>query len=269
MVDSREIRRICKFCGKQFELSKSQMRQVKSKWPTNCSRSCARKAQHSRNHKHIRTEKECVMCGSKFTTTNWNNGKVYCSKKCASTARFGEKDNKKMLSKLNQILKDKKYLKYIENVAFKYSYKFGKCEEFGKEILQEYFLNLCNGNNTTIENVANSLIRKEIKRGVTGKWQSDFSFSTEQAMKFIKEKKTSLSSIEFKEYILDLYGSLSDFEREFITMYIKGFKDSEVMKMIRKKYPIGNERFYQEKKRLFREINYSNYGEKYKKITEY
>ena len=269
MVDSREIRRICNFCGTKFELTKNQMRQAKDKWPVNCSRSCARKAQHQRNYKHIRTEKECGICGEVFTTANWDSERTFCSNQCAATARFGDKDTSKTMERLERIIRDEAYMGYLKGISLKAAFKYGRDEEFAKEIVQEYFLALCNGHNTTIENVSKSMLRSEMKRGITGKRDCDFSFSTDEAMKYIKKQKMELSSIEFQEYVIDLYSGLNEFERNFITLYIKGFKDHEVMSLIRNKFPIGNERFYLEKKRLFKEIDYSKFGENYTSFKEY
>lgn len=247
------------------------MRQSKEKWAINCSRSCARKAQHARNHAKKRTELECPVCRKKFIAVKWEkeNGRTYCSTECAKTARFGEKDRSKMLYKVEAILKDDEYLRYINGLAKKISFKWRRDLEFAKEIVQEYFLRLCDGQNTMIEHVAKDMLRKELKRGITGKHNSDFNFNSLEALGEVKKKKNDLDSIEFKEYIIDLFGSLSEFERKFIWMYIKGFTNAEVMNEIRKKFPISNDNFYKEKRRIFKEIDYSNYGDNYKTRKDY
>lgn len=236
------------------------MRQVKNKWPVNCSRSCARKAQHLRNHGWKRKEKECEICSTPFVTTNWDKEKKYCSSKCVATARFGEKDTLKTRQRLDQILGDPPYYTYIKSVAGKIGHKFKKGEEFKEEVIQEYFLKLWEGQNTTIENVAKSMLRKEIKKGITGKWESDFSFIPQDALAFMKTKRRELNSIEFKEYLIDIFNILNEREREFFVLYLKGFKDREVIKEIRKKFPTGNQRFYDDKKQVFKKITLATEG---------
>lgn len=269
MENIREDRRVCNFCGEEYSLTESQMRQVKSKWPINCSRSCARKSQHARNHKSKRVNKKCDNCEKEFTVTNWDKDKKFCSIKCSSVKRFGIKDKQRMREKLNKILKDEAYTKYIKTTAWKITHKFGKGEEFYEDLLQEYFLALSMGLNTTIENVSKSFLRKELKRGITGKWNVDFNFSTMDAMPFIKQSYKRCTTSEFLIYIKELFITMTETERRFIIMYLKGFTDREVMKEIRKIEPMGNDKFYREKRRIFKELDYSSYGDNYKKKKHY
>lgn len=273
MESSREIRRICSFCEKEFELTKTQMRQVKEKWAINCSRSCARKKQHAHNHKDKRIDKKCIVCKKEFTVVNWNKDQELCSNKCVGIARFGEKDRTKMIVKLDRILKDEKYKKYIKGTAWRIANKFRLGEGFIEDLIQEYYLKLLEGNNTLIEHVANSLLRKELKKGIVGKWNVDFKISSTDIMPIIKEVSKECTNEEFMHYIADIMRPMNEFERKFILLYIKGFTDLEVMEKIRKHFPIGNEKFYKEKGRIFRNIDHSscNYGddEVYTKRKDY
>lgn len=255
MENKKNYVRVCNFCGSRFELTKNQRRQVKEKWATHCSRSCARKNQHARNYKTIRAWKKCDQCNKNFRVSNWDKERAFCSNKCAATARFGEKDKSKTLAKLQQIFKDEKYLNYLKGLSKKIAFKYHRDEHFAEDILQEYFLKLSEGCNTLLEHVAKSMIRKELKKGVVGKWDSDFTFNSVEVLGHIRHMKSDLDSIEFKEYILDLFCALNEFERKFIMLYIKGFTDVEVMQEIRKRYPIGNQKFYSEKRRIFKTVS--------------
>ena len=268
MENNKEVRRICKNCGIIFTLTKLQMRQVKTKWPVNCSRSCGKILQHKNNYGDKRENKKCEVCNKIFIIVNWNRDKKYCSLKCAGTGRFKKDNSEKVKKRLKQILKDNRYLKYIKGIALRIAFKYNRDKNFADEIVQDFFLALCEGNNTTIENVAKSYLRKELKRGIVGKWDVDFCFSTEDSLKYMKESYKFLSSYEFIEYIYDVFRGLNEFERKFILLYLKGFTDYEVMSEIRKKFPIGNKKFYEEKKRLL-EKYYSNYGNNYKKFKLY
>lgn len=267
MENTEQIRRICKFCKIEFFLTESQKTQAKEKWATHCSRSCARKAQHAKNHGNKRISKKCEICKKEFIVVNWDKYKKFCSNKCSSTARFGH--IKRDQSRLNQILKDEKYLGYIENVARKIQYKWGLGEWFYEDLLQEYFLELSKGNNTTIENVSKSLLRIELKKGVTGKWDVDFTFSTMDAIPYIKENYKKCSTTEFIKYIKEVFLTMDDVDKKFLWLWLKGFTDLETKKEIRKIMPISNQNYEDKKKQIKKDLWYKTYGENYKSIKDY
>lgn len=260
MGNKTENKRICKFCGVEFFLTSSQEKQVKK--ATYCSRSCARKHQHSKNHKNKRHNVTCPICKKVFTKIDWQGDRKFCSQKCAATARFGEKNISKMIKKCNQILKDEKYLAFIRYRAKKTLKNFRL--DLVDDVVQEYFLNLCSGINITVEQAAFGFLRKEIKRGVVGKWNSDFSFYPSDALEFLKIKSKEMCTKEFVDYLIDIGLCFNEFEKNLIYLYVKGFTDFEVKKKIREKYKISNENFYKEKEKIF-----SNYGENYKRIRCY
>lgn len=262
MGNETEDKRVCAFCGVAFEVQPYQKIQVKSKWPTHCSRSCARSHQHAINNKNIRIEKTCPICGKNFITVNWNSDKTFCSNVCASTNRFGVTDRANTKEKLGLILKDEKYMRYLKNIAKRISFRYRRGDQFAEDILQEYFLELSRGVNTLIEHVAKNMIRKELKRGITGKWDCDFSFHGEMALAQIKQDYNQFDSVTFVENMIDVFKSLNTFERKFILLYLKGFTNNQIMERIRKEFPVGNERFYREKEKILNKC-WSNFGDTY------
>jgi len=258
MEHERQIERVCKHCGIKFILSKSQLRQRKEKWPVHCSRSCSKKTQHAINHKDKRKSKNCPVCEKEFVVVNYNSDQKYCSQGCSATARFGHKNKESVQKRMKAIIRDKKYMAFLKRTATRIAYKFRRDENFAEEVVQEFFLELCKNHNTTIENVACGMIRKEIGRGVVGKRNVDFTFTTDVALRYIKDAKHNLAKNEFTDYIIDICRNCNEFERKFIFLYIKGFTNLEAMESIRKEFPIGNENFYREKKRLV-EQDWSNY----------
>lgn len=84
--DNRKIERICKYCGKIFYVDKSRLKYDRGKY---CSRSCMYKAQYNQK------EAVCKYCGRKFTKYKSyfeyreSNGK-YCSQECFVKSRYGE-----------------------------------------------------------------------------------------------------------------------------------------------------------------------------------
>ena len=160
-------------------------------------------------------------------------------------------------------------MKYIKGTAWRIALKYKKGEEFVEDLIQEFYLALTDGQNTLIEHVAMSLLRKEIKRGITGKWDSDFSFSPTEALACVKQARKECSYEEFMAYIIDVMRPMNEFEQKFILLYIKGFSDFEVMEKIREIFKIGNDKFYREKKRLLGEIDHSGYEETFKRPMQY
>lgn len=245
MEKPNEIRRICKWCGKQYELTKKQMRQVISKWPAHCSRSCSKRTQNAEKHGHKREHRNCQMCGESFVVVNWNKEKVFCSNQCASTSRFGEKDASKTRDRLNQILKDEKYKRYLDGVARRISFKYGRGEEFKEELTQEFFKSLWEGFNTTIENVAKDMLRSELKKGIVGKRNSDFRFNSVEMLKQVKEMSKFLGSQEFVEYVVDCSKILNETEQRFLNLYLKGITKPEVIDELRRQgVRMSNEKFH-------------------------
>lgn len=224
MDNSRKIRRVCKFCGKTFELTKSQLRQVEEKWPINCGRSCARKAQHARNHGDKRIDIECEGCGEVFQAVKWEikRGKKYCNSKCYYKSRFGEpkERRKKLNKKISAILRDEKYMAYLKGKAKYLGLKYGVDPD---DIIQDYFLHLLEGHNSFIEQTSMSIIRKEYNRGVCGKWKAKADIIDAEGLKFIKDKVRFLESNEFKEYLIDIKSVTTKYEYKVIELAILGF----------------------------------------------
>ncbi len=252
------MQRICKYCKKEFTLTIDQTRQAKHKWAVNCSRTCAKKAQHQKNHGKNRVVKSCKVCGKEFTTTIWNKNKTYCSGQCSATARFGTRNSKKTKAKVELILQDEKYLKYIKRVAKQFACRFRLDWE---DILQDYFTALLSGNNTTIEYVGLSKVRSEYRKGITGHRElNDFRFNPIEVLKEVKESHRAMDSIEFREFMIDMLTPMSVSERKFFLLAIKGYTKHEIVAEIRKEMPISNDNFWE----MAKEIDYGKWENAYK-----
>ena len=196
------------------------MRQTKDKWAVNCSRSCARKAQHERNHGSKRETKSCLVCNKKFKVTLYNKHQTFCSVACSSKHRFGDLDREKVKDKIESIIKDEKYFKFFKKKAFRLGLKY---EIDPEDIIQDFFLELCQGRNTMIEQSAMSTIRKEYNRGVTGKTKSKDIIIALENLNNIKSIEYFDSGLKFFEYIYDLKRLLSEDEFKIAWLKIIGF----------------------------------------------
>lgn len=253
-----QIRRICEYCKKEFTLTIDQIRQVKHKWPVNCSRTCAKKAQHEKNHGKNRVVKSCKICGKEFTTTIWNKDKTYCSSQCSANSRFGIRNSKKTREKIDLILRDEKYLRYITIIAKKFAFKF---QLEWQDLLQDYFAALLSGNNTTIEHVGLSKIMTEKRKGITGHRElKDFKFNSIEVLKEVKESHKKMTSIEFREFMIDMLTPLTGIERKFFLLAIKGYTKHEIVNEIRKEFPISNDNFWE----MAKKIDYGKWENSYK-----
>lgn len=245
MENVRKIRRVCNFCGKDFTLTKSQMRQVKEKWAVNCSKSCARKAQHAKNHADKRKVKKCDNCGAEFKTTNWNKGRMFCSTSCSSIARFGDpkRRKKKMLQKIEAILKDERYMAYLQSISKKIGLKYGvDCND----IFQDYFVALLEGQNCFIEQTAMTTVRKEYNRGICGKWKAKEITVSGEAIDLISKRGKKSTEIEKLELLNDLRAVTSSFEFLICKLLLQGFRAIE----IKDRLTTGNDRFWQTWKKI-------------------
>ena len=73
------IKRICKYCGKEFETT--------NKKRLHCNEYCKNQYKYRRkkNNEIEEIKKNCIYCGTEFETKNLN--KLYCSSKCAVNKR--------------------------------------------------------------------------------------------------------------------------------------------------------------------------------------
>lgn len=242
-------RRICSFCQKEFYLTRDQKRQAKSKWPINCSRSCARKSQHARNHKEKRIKITCENCGDEFQAIKWevDRGRKFCSQKCSNISRFGDPVRRRELmnEKIFKIIRDEKYYKYLKNIAERLSYNYRV--DFD-DLFQNYFLEILEGRNTTIEKATMSFVRKEYNRGITGKHYAGgitIGIDKESMNTFINKSK-NMSDIELIEYLIDLKSVLSEYEFKIFTMILEGHN----FELIRDKIKGSSAKFSETFKRL-------------------
>jgi len=221
--------RICGFCGAAFTVTKTQQRQVYEKWPKNCSRTCAKRAQHVKNHGDKRIDKSCPICSTIFTVTPYNIDKTFCSAKCSAIERFGmpseriKKNNERLLS----ILRDKKYMRYMRKIAYSIGRKYGVDAE---DILQDFFLHLASGHNSTIENTAMEIVRLEYNRGFTKTRFCKNAAVDLENFKHLQDHR-SMNDLDIFEYLLDLRKILTDDEMKIVHMLILGHGKVEIEKM--------------------------------------
>jgi len=237
MEVTREVRRVCAYCSISYTLTKLQMRQVKEKWPINCSKSCARKAQHARNHSDKRDAKDCEACGKKFVVANWDKGKRFCSITCSSINRFGDaKDRtKRNHDRLETIIRDEKYFGYIRSKAKKIAYQYGIEWE---DIVQDFFLELAEGRTAMIEKVAMNTVRETYRRGMVGaRYVNRSGFVIEDCLKVVKDKQKFLSSHDFIDYVFDLKSLLTESEFQVVFLALKGFNKREVYEQLKGNIP--------------------------------
>lgn len=214
-----EDRRLCKFCGVEFFLTPKQKRQVRERWPVNCSRSCARKAQHERNHGAIRTKKKCQFCSGEFTVTNWSKHQIFCSRECSNKNRFGNIDKESSRKKIFKILTDEPYLRFINNKAKSLASKYGVESD---DLIQDYFLSLLKGHNCLLEQSAMETIRKEYNRGVVGKRKANGVITGIESVGALREARSFLCGSEFSEYMMDLKATLDEDEFKIAWLKILG-----------------------------------------------
>lgn len=202
------------------------MRQVAKKWPVNCSRSCAKKLQHQKNHSSKRVVKKCETCEEEFYIAIWNRSQKYCSQKCSLFARFGEPKKRiaELRKKVEKIINDEKYMNFIKRKAIKISSKYGVDYN---DILQDYFLHLCEGHNSFIEQTSMDVIRREYNRGICGKRKAKDCLVNTDILEHIREKENFLDSFEFKEYLIDIEKTADEYELKLINLALCGFGRTE------------------------------------------
>lgn len=224
--------KVCKCCDKQLTISGKQLARPKGRLPVYCSKSCARKIQHLKKYGKIREEKECPICKNKFTVVNWNRDKTYCSIKCSSISRFGRPKESKLEieQRLETILKDKKYFNYIVNIAKRLGRFYGVDHD---DLIQDYFVCLLEGKNTSIEFVSAYSVRKEYNRGITGKHRAKDVIIDCDLIKILRNKKEKFSSIEMVEYLLDLKKITTQYEYKIIELALLGFGHGETKKKVK------------------------------------
>lgn len=225
MGSEKQNRRVCKYCGVGFELTKRQMRQQKK--AIFCSRSCARRHQHAKNHADKRQEKECEFCGIKFVVANWNREKRFCSIPCSSKARF-KKPTQIVINgrnRLKAIIEDKPYYEWLKRQAIRFEFKYGIDHE---DLLQAFLLSVVEGSHGRFEQCWFGEIRKELKRGLTGSYDAVPVVGGEDILKSVKENSEKMDRIEFIEYLVDLQRMLSETEFKLVCLYLIGFDKGEI-----------------------------------------
>lgn len=130
-----------------------------------------------------------------------------------------------------------------------------------EDVVQEFFLALLEGNNTRIEWIAYGIVQTEYRKGIVGHRNlKDFNFHPMESLKAVRLQAKESTDIEFREYMIDMLRPLSEVERKFFLMAIKGYTRHEIMEDIRKSFPISNENFY----KMAKEIDYSRWEYSYK-----
>lgn len=225
MGTEKENRRVCKNCGVRFELTKRQMRQ--SKKAIFCSRTCARRKQHERNHADKRESKDCETCGETFRVANWDRAKRFCSTKCSARSRFSRPSDhlSKSKEKLSRMVGDEKYYRWLESRAKEFGRKY---RLDWRDLLQEFLLGVLEGKTAKFEHTYYEMVRREYCRGITGKRDAADIFSGEELWGSIQESKKSMGDFEFIEYLADLKRNLSDVEYKLVCMLLIGFDKRDI-----------------------------------------
>ncbi|HVW99630.1 MAG TPA: hypothetical protein VHA52_04190 [Candidatus Babeliaceae bacterium] len=169
-----------------------------------------------------------MNCDSPFVVTNWDKYKKYCGTKCASEARFGDPQKRRLKTKakLLKILEDQKYIKYLTTIARKIGIKY---EIEAEEIMQDFFLALCIGHNASIEQTSMETLRKEYNRGVVGKRLSAGVISSADYDELCKFKTEESCDIKRLEYLHDIKSRLSEDEWKICALSLFGFNAAEII----------------------------------------
>lgn len=155
-------------------------------------------------------------------------------------------------------MSSEKYLQFIKGVVKRFACKYGLDRE---DLLQDFFLYLLHGNNTSVEHVGFNRLKYERRRGVTGHRElNDFKFNPVEALREVRETHRKLDSIEFREFMIDMLTPMSPVERKFFLLAIKGYTKPEIVVEIRKEFPISNADFWE----MAKETDYSSWGNAYK-----
>jgi hypothetical protein len=232
MGTEKQNQRVCKYCESKFTLTKRQLRQQRK--AVYCSRTCARKDQHRKNHADIRSEKSCETCGHVFRVANWDRSKRFCSAKCSARARFGNPNgfDQKAKEKLERMVKDQKYAKWLESKAKSYGSKYGVD---WRDLLQEFLLSIAEGKTAKFEHVFYGAIRSEYKRGITGSHNAVEVFGGDEIFQAIRDNRRSMSEYEFAEYLADLRRVTTDDEYKLACMFLLGFDKGEIFDHVGRK----------------------------------
>lgn len=159
---------------------------------------------------------------------------------------------------MQKILNNGKYLRYIKSIAKSFAYKYHLDWE---DLLQDFFLGLLHGTNASIEHVGYNKIKHERRKGMTGHCElNDFKFNPVEVLKEVKETSKKMDSIAFREFMIDMLTPLSDVERKFFLLAIKGYTKHEIVSEIRKEFPISNGDFWE----MAKEIDYGKWENAYK-----
>lgn len=208
-----------------FVLTKRQQRQQRK--AIFCSRTCARKNQHQKNHAAIRKEKNCEQCKTTFIVANWNDDKRFCSIKCSSRTRFKTPESfiNGQSEKLARMVGDEKYYRWLETQAKRFGLKFNV--EW-QDLLQEFLLSIAEGKTGKFEFVFFESIRRSYKRGITGSHKAIEIAGGEEMLASVRDNRKQMSAYQFAEYLADLRRITSDTEYQLTCMYLCGFDKGEI-----------------------------------------
>ncbi len=146
---------------------------------------------------------------------------------CSKKNRWGAPTErlKKGKTKVLQILKDEKYMRFLNSKAKKISFKYNVDYE---DCLSNHFLELLEGHNVFLEQSAMGFIRKEYNRGLVGKRKCGDVWAPEELLQNVQMQKKAKDVFGFIEYLYDLSKMVTEVEYQLICMYLSGFDKGEI-----------------------------------------
>lgn len=143
-------------------------------------------------------------------------------------ARFGDpkKRRVKTKTKLEAIIRDDKYMKFLEKISNRIAFKYNV---FAEDILQDYFLSLASGHNSLIEQTAMETVRKEFNRGIVGKRVAGNIISSLDMDELKKFKQNEKDEIKRVEYLHDIRSQLNDEQWKIAALFLFGFNAREII----------------------------------------
>lgn len=120
---------------------------------------------------------------------------------------------------------DEKYYLWLQTQARHFGFKYNIEWE---DLLQEFFLSVAEGKTAQFEYVFYEVVRREYKKGITGKTEAcDFSMD-ETLLSRVANARDSMDEFEFIEYLVDLKSLLNETEFKLVCLLLVGFDKGEI-----------------------------------------
>ena len=245
----------CPECGKDFSRHIGSDKNC-------CSVPCANRKRISSTPRKIRESFNCIRCNTRvFDKPSRVARAKYCSDKCKYKSMYGEHATEKrdINPKVYAIIESEKNYRFFKWLSKKLVGKFYSIDDsLSEDVLQEYLLSLIMGNYGTLENTFSSFARRELKKGVIGSHECDFSFETIDVIKEAKALSEKHYGLDLAKELFEITHGLSDIERKFFELSIKGFLGNEIIILLRKEFEFSIRKFGDMKKDLLsKQLSYS------------